>query len=157
VLDDTPRLGRVHLSKIAISDGFYCIWVNTDGVPKLGVMFPTRNGEGPLCGFPLDLPIGCMQSPPLFTATIKMVANLANNDLCNNVASVDHLLHMVSETQSIVAQDITGTMFGLEPHPIPAPLTCTCNPHPAIKMRDVYVDNFIGMTQGNQRHRRHVK
>jgi hypothetical protein len=36
-----PRLGPVFLSKIDIADGFYRVGIHTDGVPKLGIIFPT--------------------------------------------------------------------------------------------------------------------
>jgi hypothetical protein len=40
-----PHLGPVNLSKIDIADGFYRIWVRAQDVPKLGVLFPSADGE----------------------------------------------------------------------------------------------------------------
>jgi hypothetical protein len=40
-----PRLGPVYLSKIDIADGFYRIGVRVQDIPKLGVLFPERDGE----------------------------------------------------------------------------------------------------------------
>jgi hypothetical protein len=40
-----PHLGPVYLSKIDIADGFYRIWVRAQDVPKLGVLFPSADGE----------------------------------------------------------------------------------------------------------------
>ena len=39
-----PVLGPFYLIKVDISDGFYCIALNTNDIPKLGVVFPTEKG-----------------------------------------------------------------------------------------------------------------
>jgi hypothetical protein len=52
------RLGLVFLSKIDISDGFYCIAIRSEDVPKFAVMFPTAPGEEQLIGLPLVLTMG---------------------------------------------------------------------------------------------------
>jgi hypothetical protein len=75
-----PRLGPVHLSTIDIADGSYCIWINPDDVPKLGIMFPGAPGDEPLISPPLVLPMGWMP-PPLFTAAMEAVADLENQQL----------------------------------------------------------------------------
>jgi hypothetical protein len=93
VSDADPRLGPVHLSKIDIADGFYQIAITADDVPKLGVVFPSE-GE-PLIGFPLVLPMGWMH-PPLFTAATETVADLANHNLRDKLASSPHRLDDVS-------------------------------------------------------------
>jgi hypothetical protein len=65
-----PIHGPVHLIKIDISDGFYQIVLNIDDIPKLGVVFPTLPEEEQLVAFPLVLPMGWTNSPPIFsTAT----------------------------------------------------------------------------------------
>jgi hypothetical protein len=99
VSDADPRLGPVHLSKIDIADGFYRIWIKVEYVPKLGVLLPPRDREEPLIGFPLVLPMGWIQSPPLFTAATETVAGLANIYLANNVTSNPHRLDSVSESK----------------------------------------------------------
>jgi hypothetical protein len=81
VSDTEPQLGPIHLSKIDIADGFYHIWIKAQDVPKRGIMFPSAEGEHPLVGFPLVFPMGWMQSPPLFTASTEMVADVANRKL----------------------------------------------------------------------------
>jgi hypothetical protein len=43
-----PRYGPVKFIKIDIADGFYRIRVRTEGIPKLGVTFPHREGKAPL-------------------------------------------------------------------------------------------------------------
>ena len=57
-----PKFGPgvyIYLSKkIDISDGFYRIAVRTEDAPELAVLFPTRDGEPPLVGIHLVLPMG---------------------------------------------------------------------------------------------------
>jgi hypothetical protein len=60
--------GPIHMSKIDIADGFYRVWVRARDVPKLGILFPSQDGEDYLIGFPLALPMGWTESPKIFTA-----------------------------------------------------------------------------------------
>ena len=73
-----PKLGPVYLSKIDISDGFYCIWVRASDIPKLAVAFPARENEEQLVALPLTLPMGWKESPPWFCTATETVADLAN-------------------------------------------------------------------------------
>jgi hypothetical protein len=155
--DANPRLGPVHLSKIDIADGFYHIWIKAEDVPKIGVLFPSRAGKAPMIGFPLVLPMGWMQSPPLFTAATETVANLANSDLTNNVPNTPHRLDSVSKSQPQADAVPKNRVSGPASQPIPPPDRRAGRPHQAIKSWDVYVDDFIGMVQGSRRHWRHVK
>jgi hypothetical protein len=152
-----PRLGPVYLSKIDISDGFYRIAIRSEDVPKLAVIFPTAPGEEQLIGLPLMLPMGWKQYPPLFTAATETVTDLANNKLQSRQASMPHRLDVLSETPIVP-----------EPHPLVstagpktlAPPSGTrfhsSKPVP-VKSWDVYVDDFVGMVQGNYKQRQHVK
>jgi hypothetical protein len=56
------------MCKIDIADGLYRVWLLPADIPKLGVAFPTKDGEEPLIGFPLALPIGWVNSLPYSTA-----------------------------------------------------------------------------------------
>jgi len=73
-----PRYGPVHIIKVDISDGFYRIWVRLEDIPKLGVAFPVLAGEEPLIAFPLALPMGWKNSPPLFCSATETIADIAN-------------------------------------------------------------------------------
>jgi hypothetical protein len=92
-----PRLGPVYLSKIDIADGFYRIWARASDVPKLGVLFPSTNGEEYLIGFPLALPMGWTESPKIFTAATEAVADLANNSLAAGTPFGPHPLEVLSD------------------------------------------------------------
>jgi hypothetical protein len=110
VSDADPRLGPVHLSKIDIADGFYRIWINAEDVPKLGVMFPSK--WEPLVGFPLVLPMGWMQPPPLFTAATETVADLANHNMRDKLSSSPHRLDDLSETPPPVVPNVPRASSG---------------------------------------------
>jgi hypothetical protein len=70
--------GPVYLIKVDIADGFYCIWVSTANIPKLGIIFPTLLDTEPLMAFPLVLLMGWKESPPYFCATTKTTIDLTN-------------------------------------------------------------------------------
>jgi hypothetical protein len=140
-----PLLGPVYLSKIDIADGFYRIAIRPDDVPKLAILFPNREGEEPLIGFPLVLPMGWKQSPPLFTAATETVADLANGKLRAKASSPAHCLDDVSESTIRGEVPAPANIAGPAslPAPMPAPPTRT-QPRP-VKAWDVYVDDFLGM------------
>jgi hypothetical protein len=62
------HMEHVYLSMIDIADGFYRVWVRGSDVPKLGVLFPSADGEAYLVVFPLVFPMGWTESPKIFTA-----------------------------------------------------------------------------------------
>jgi hypothetical protein len=156
VSDADPRLGPVHLSKIDIADGFYRIGINANDIPKLGIMFPGNDGEQ-LVGFPLVLPMGWMQLPPLFTAATETVADLANHKLQDQSRCGPHRLDVVGESPPPPIPLPVMVAAGPEPRPLPPRPQPRGRPSPPVKGWDVYVDDFIGMVQGNAHHRQHVK
>ena len=93
-----PAHGPVYLIKIDISDGFYRIALNIDDIPKLGVVFPTLPGEEPLVAFPLVLPMGWSNSPPIFSTATETIADLANERLTSNVDMPPHHLDDLAES-----------------------------------------------------------
>jgi hypothetical protein len=93
-----PHHGPIYLSKIDIADGFYCIWVRASDVPKLGILFPAASGEEYLVGFPLSLPMGWTESPKIFTAATKTVADMTNASLKSGDRFPAHHLDTISET-----------------------------------------------------------
>jgi hypothetical protein len=164
IVCSNPRLGAVYLSKINIVDGFYCIWIRAEDVAKLENIFPTGLNEELLVGLPLLLPMGRKQSPSMFVAATETVADLANNRLAMKSPSVEHRLDIVSETLPNPAPHFPVTRSG--PASLPLPVTKSGpasllllrahRPTP-VKSWDFYVDNVIGMVQGNSKHRRHAK
>jgi hypothetical protein len=156
ILMTDPRLGQVHLSRINIADGFYQIWINPNDVPNLGVVFPGAPREEPLIGFSLVLPMGWMQ-PPLFTAETETVADLANQLLQANAPSTQHRLNLLSKVAPLAEEAGPLQSCGAAASAVPTPATPSGRPCAALNAWDVYVDDFIGMVQGNQRHLRYGK
>ncbi len=73
-----PAHGPVQMIKLDISDGFYWIGLNINDIPKLGVVFPTLPGDKPLIAFPLVLPMGWTNSPPIFSTATETIADTPN-------------------------------------------------------------------------------
>jgi hypothetical protein len=87
-----PSYGSVHLIKIDIGNRFYRIALNIKDIPKLGVVFPTLSGEEQLVAFPLVLPMGWSNSPPIFSTDTETIADLANRRLKSTSTIVQHHL-----------------------------------------------------------------
>ena len=107
-----PELGPVYLLKLDISDGFYRIDLAIDDIPKLGVVFPTRPGEEPLVAFPLVLPMGWKNSPPVFSAATETAADIANENLRNNVPAAHHSLDILAATMDVTAHGTASNPAG---------------------------------------------
>ncbi len=137
LVDLDPRYGPAQMIKIDISDGFYRLWLATQDIPKLGVIFPTAPGEPPLVAFPLVLPM--VESPPHFSAVTETICDLANKNIHSNVgAPFPHRLEPMANS----------------PPPPPSSLCVPFPPQPAANPRkpplataDVYVDDFIALAQ----------
>ena len=71
-----PAFGLVQLIKVDISDGFYHVDLNIDDIPKLGLIFPTADGEEPLIAFLMVLPMGWKNSPPIFSTATETIAKV---------------------------------------------------------------------------------
>jgi hypothetical protein len=87
----------VYFSKIDIADGFYRIWVRVSDVSKLGVLFPSADGEEYLVGFPLALPMVWTESPKIFTAATETVAYITNAQLSVGAMFGSHRLEVQSD------------------------------------------------------------
>ena len=74
----TLHMDLFSISKYDISNGFYCVDLNVEDIPKLGVAFPTVPGAKPLVAFSLVLPMGWKNSPSVFSTATETIANLAN-------------------------------------------------------------------------------
>ena len=74
-----PAYGPTYASKIDISDGFYRIPLDGNTAPNLSVMLPALPGEPSLVGIPLALPMGWVESPPIFCSFTETIADLANH------------------------------------------------------------------------------
>ena len=144
VLLANPTHGPVHLIKVDLSDGFYRVDVNIDDIPKLGVVFPTTPGTTPLVAFPLVLPMGWTNSPPIFSTATETIADLANHRLRLHLPTPPHPL-------DVLAAAVTPPPLPSQPPVIPDSLPPRDPSLPSTSVPlsyvDVFVDDFIGAAQ----------
>jgi hypothetical protein len=147
----------VYLSKIDIADGFYRIWVRASDVPKLGVLFPSADGEEYLVGFPLPPPMGWTESPKIFTAATETITDITNKELSAGNPFGPHPLEVQSEASppvSPVTAAVPAAPSASGNTPMQPPLPRGTRPKGAKHYRtplshwDVYVDDFLGLVQG---------
>ena len=148
-----PVLGYVYMLKADVSDGFYRIGLRPEGVPKLGLIFPSGEEEEPMVVIPLTLPMGWKYSPPLFCTATESVADLANESLRSHQPSKPHKLDDRAEAIAPPpAQPLSQEHAQL-----------TCDPYlrrPKANLLayvDVSVDDFLVLAQGPRHRRRHVR
>ena len=140
-----PHWGPVHLAKIDISDGFYNVTVNSNGVKQFGTILPTPPGHEPLVlFFLLRLPIGWVPSPPIFCAATELVVGAASASINANWRPPAHCLN------DTINFDYPSTICTL--------LFSSHSPSPQgpLGKTDVYIDDSLLMCQGGHRGRRHT-
>ena len=144
ILLANPAFGPVYLIKLDISDGFYRIALAVDDIPKLGVAFPTPTGDDPLVAFPLVLPMGWKNSPPIFSTATETIADLTNARLRTIALPPPHHLddlaeHITSQPPFPPLPSVNRSTAPRDPS-LPAPAT-------PLAYADVYVDDFVGAAQ----------
>jgi hypothetical protein len=148
ILFANPAHGPVQMIKLDISDGFYRIGLNIDDTPKLGVVFPTPPGDEPLIAFPLVLPMGWTNSPPIFLTATKTIADIANTQLSSGWVPPSHPLYELAASVSAPPHKAywgSKSTPPLEPYPNHDPSLPTVGA-PAAYV-DVFVDDFVGLAQ----------
>jgi hypothetical protein len=148
ILFANPAHGPVQMIKLDISDGFYRIGLNIDNIPKLGVVFPMLPGDEPLIAFLLVLPMGWMNSPPIFLTATKTITDIANARLSLGWLPPSHPLDELAG--SVPAQHHKSywgskSMPLVEPYP-DCDLSLPTVGAPAAYV-DVFVDDFVGLAQ----------
>jgi hypothetical protein len=101
--------------------------------------------------------MGWNQSPHLFTAATETEADLANTKLQSRQGSMPHRLDVLSETPIVPEPHPLVSTVGPETLALPSGTRFHSSKPDPVKSWDVYVDDFIGMVQGNYKHRHHVK
>ena len=69
---------------VDIMDVFYQIHLNPRDILHLGVVFPALEERVPLVAFPFTLPMGWINSPPLFMAVTETLDDLTNQAFHTN-------------------------------------------------------------------------
>ena len=139
--------------KVDLSDGFYRIGVSPYDVPKLGVVFPTLPGQEPVVVLPLVLPMGWENSPLIFSTATETIADLANDAIHHAHQQNTTISHPLDTLVSL--QDETRPSQQQQDIHIPRDPSLTSGKKPATNV-DVFVDDFIGLAQG-QRNRQRVR
>ena len=139
-----PKLGPVYLIKLDISDGFYRIALNIDDIPKLGVAFPTLPGSEPLIAFPLVLPMGWTNSPPIFSTATETIADLANARFSLPEYPRPHHLDDLAESIPTLPPAPPTDMSRLPPIARDTSLPHSTTP---LAYTDVFVDDFVAAAQ----------
>ena len=164
-----PKLGPIHMLKLDISDGFYRIDLAPDDIPRLGVVFPVKPGEEPLVAFPLVLPMGWKNSPPIFSAATETAADIANCDIRSPAPVPNHPLSTLASKMDdpIIARPRPCPTVVPAPA-VPSPTAPAVPNLPAPTLRDpslpsmkkllayidVFVDDFIALSQGSHNRQR---
>ena len=79
--DVDPHHGPIYMMKVYIVDSFYCVGLDPEDVPSLGVCLPPGPDGKTLVAFPLFLLMGWVESPPQVCAVTETVADLTNTSL----------------------------------------------------------------------------
>ena len=94
----SPAYGHVYWIKVDMwSDGFYRVLLKARDVPKLGVAFPSPDGEWWIA-FPITCPMGWTHSPPYFCAVTEIIADVANHDILKWRNPPQHRLESEADT-----------------------------------------------------------
>jgi hypothetical protein len=150
----------VYLSKIDVADGFYRVDLESATAPTLAVILPHQAGEPPLVAIPLSLPMGWVESPPYFCAASETIADLANANIHKRF--LPHRLDALADTPP--PSQSPGELYPINlvpstPQPPGAPREPPSATRPRKKLAyvDVYVDDFLGLCQGDRRERTRVR
>jgi hypothetical protein len=155
-----PRHGPVYLSKIDVADGFYRVDLETATAPTLAVILPHQAGEPPLVAILLSLPMGWVESPPYFCAASETIADLANANIHKRF--LPHRLDALADTpppSQLLLEPYPINLMPSTPQPTGAPREPASEARPRKKLAyvDVYMDDFLGLCQGDRRERTRVR
>ena len=121
--------------------------MNINNSPKLGVVFPDREGEDLVVAFPLVLPMGWVNSPPAFCAVTDTSADIANAMIRSGEEPESHPLD-----KSASKQDETSIQCKPRDQRIPDIPRDPCLPRGeqtrSVQYIDVFMDDFLALVQG---------
>ena len=144
-----PKLGPVYVHKIDLSDGYYRISLSPHDIPRLGVIFPTRDPSNPLIALPLVLPMGWKNSAPIFCTATETVADLTNSTVQNSLPMASHPLATLASLQDeepTAAPNAPPTSL-FAPNALPQRDPALPPSHKPVAYTDVFVDDFVALAQ----------
>jgi hypothetical protein len=154
IVNADPVFGPVQMIKVDITDSFYRVWLNVHDIPRLAVALTALHGGEPLLAPPLVLPMGWTESPPYFCTDTETIADVTNRYLANHWKPPTHCLETVANTLAITNADATPST---RLHDTLSPPTMAISSRPTnlrtwklpLKKVDVFVDDFLGLGQGD--------
>jgi hypothetical protein len=170
VLLADPTKGKTYLIKVDLADGFYRQFLAPADIPKLGVTFPSAPGEPPLVALPLRLPMGWKNSPPAFCTATETIADITNQLLLQNHHALPHRLDHLADSKP-PKRPAPPTPPAVAPTPsqvdqhgnIAVPIPQQADPYlnhynrRRLQVVDIYMDDFVGASQGNRQCRQNVR
>jgi hypothetical protein len=142
------RNGPIYLAKIDVTDAFMRVAILAAHIPSLGALLPSYPGEVPLVAFPLILPMGWIESPQYLCAVSETIADMAN-DLFEqgHVSATPHRLVVLADSRPEKSDRAAKPL----PFAVPPPLVRSQGPlQRPLNTVDVYMDDFILLSQGNR-------
>ena len=101
IVNADPKYGPTYLCKVDTSDSFYRVWLNNSDIPELGVTVPSLVDGQWLVTLLLALPMGLVESPPLFSAATKTAADITSARSLYGDSPTPHRLERAADSKSI--------------------------------------------------------
>lgn len=156
IFNADPRWGPVWLFKNDLSDGFFRIPMNSDGIPQLGAIMPHVPGQPePVVAFHLSLPMGWTGSPPGFSTFTETVADVTNARMRAGWHPPKHRLEAEADTLAEGRPPVA--MVEQQRVPLPMSRRFRPRPGPPVSSQEIYVDDFVGAVQGSRARRRRLR
>ena len=146
------RQGPTYIAKVDVADAFMRLWIQLHSILRLGAIIPALDGEEPMVGFPMILPMGWIDSPPYLCAITETIADLTNARLASgDLDRGFHRLDKLADSLPAPSADEDTPVPAVTPPPddiLPLPLIRSRGPLQApLQTVDVYMDDFIALTQ----------
>jgi hypothetical protein len=165
-----PAYGPVKQMKVDLADGFYRVWLQMRDIPKLALVLPPLAGSTePLIALPLGLPMGWIESPPWFCVATETVADIANLRLLRPLRTVPpHRLESAAHTLPAADSPTSFRSPALPAIPVAAAaVPAPSGVDPILRLLqarsrilasfDIYVDDYLGLVQGDHRRQSQVR
>jgi len=151
IVDADPRRGLIYLSKIDLANGFYRVGFHVPDIPKLGVVLPRMDNEHPTVAFPLTLPMGWTNSPPIFSTATETTVDITNQKALHCSPTTAHGLEKIAATPPSATPQTSATIPKLQymARPTQSCTTYTQWGHPPLTYVDMFLNDFISLAQGN--------
>ena len=151
VLLDDPWLGPIYLGKVDLADAYMRLCVRLDNTPSVAFIVPRKKpNDKQLVGFHLYLPMGYMDSTPLFCMSTEMITYMENLATGDRHHAPYYPLKKLADTQAPEERE-------------PEPNDDEQWKNSPTKLRvhtldqlDVYLDNFISTCQGGPKEGRQM-